>query len=143
MKISQKIQSQSIKQPPLKMESNHSFNQIVQSKAKQLKQQEIKYIMDEINIQGEKLARFRSFKDLVKFKRLVKEFLEKTVYNGLSLKKSHHFSFNGQGQKLAIVEEIDGKLIELTEEILSQEKKSVDLLGIIGEIKGLLINLYT
>lgn len=143
MKISQELQSQSIKQRHLKIESNQPFEQVVQSKIKHLKQQEIDNFIKEITIQGEKLARFRSFQDLVKFKRLVKEFLEKTVYNGLDLKESHHFTFEGQPQKLAIVEEIDEKLVSLTEEILNQEKKSVDLLGIIGEIKGLLINLYT
>ena len=35
------------------------------------------------------------------------------------------------------------KLIELTEEVVNQEKDAIDLLGRIGEIKGLLINLYT
>lgn len=142
MKISQKIQSQSFRQLQSTIETNQSFDQIVQSKTKQLKQQEIQHLMDEITIQGEKLARFRSFQDLVKFKRLVKGFLEKTVYNGLGLKKSHQFNFGGQGQKLAIVEKIDKKLVEITEEIMNQEKKTVDLLGMIGEIKGLLINVY-
>jgi len=143
MKISDKMQSQSIKHPQLKVESNQSFDKVVQSKVKYFKQQEIEHFMKKITIQGEKLERYRSFQDLVKFKRLVRDFLEKTVYNGLGLKNSHHFSFDGQGKKLAVVEEIDKKLIELTEEVMDQEKKSVNLLGIIGEIKGLLVNLYT
>lgn len=143
MKISEKIQSQSVTQPQLKIEGNQTFNQIVQSKTKQLKHQEIQYFMKEITLQGERLARFRSFQDLLKFKRLVKEFLKKTVYNGLDVKKSHHFSFDGQGQKLAIVEEVDEKLMKLTGEIMNQEEKTVNILGLIGEIKGLLINLYT
>ena len=143
MKISQKLQSQSIKQPQLHRKSSHSFEQIVQTKVAHLQQEEMEHVIKEITIQGERLARSRTFQDLVAFKRLVKEFLQKTVYNGLELKTSHHFSFDGHSQKLAIVEEIDKKLVALTEEVLNQEKKSVDLLGLIGEIKGLLINLYT
>ena len=33
-------------------------------------------------------------------------------------------------------------LVEFAEEILNEEKESIDLLDKIGEIKGLLINLY-
>ncbi|MEW9675324.1 DUF327 family protein [Lentibacillus sp. L22] len=32
-------------------------------------------------------------------------------------------------------------MTELTEAMMHQEKKTIDLLGIIGEIKGLLINI--
>lgn len=45
--------------------------------------------------------------------------------------------------KRSIVKEVDEKLLELTEVMMNQEKKAVNILGLIGEIKGLLINLYT
>lgn len=124
-------------------EDNQSFNKMIQSQTIKLKQQEIKHLMQEISIQGDKLDRSRSVRDLVIFKRLIKDFLEETVYNGLQLQTSHSFSFTGESQKLSIVKEVDEKLIELTEEIMNQEEKTVDLLGVIGEIKGLLVNLYT
>ena len=143
MKISQEMRSQTVNQLRSSAEGNKSFQHIVQSQTHHLKQQEVKQLMNQIVEQGEKLSRFRSFPDLVKFKRLVKGFLEKTVYNGLDLQKSHNFNLEGQNHQLSIVKEVDEKLIELTEELMSQESKAVDLLGIIGEIKGLLVNLYT
>lgn len=124
-------------------EDNQSFNKMIQSQTIKLKQQEIQHLMQEISIQGDKLDRSRSVRDLVIFKRLIKDFLEETVYNGLQLQTSHSFSFTGESRKLSIVKEVDEKLIELTEEIMNQEEKTVDLLGVIGEIKGLLVNLYT
>lgn len=142
MRVSRKVQSQSIRQSHSKVEANQSFQQIVRTKTNELQKQEIEYLMDEITSQGDKLARFKHFQDLVKFKRLVKTFLEKTVYSGYELKSSYHFHFGEQGQKLAIVEKIDEKLIQLTEQMMNQEQKNVDLLAIIGEIKGLLINIY-
>lgn len=120
-----------------------SFNRMVQSQSHHLKQQEIQQLMKNITAQGNKLARFRTFRDLAKFKRMVKGFLQETVYNGLDLQKAHSFGLDGQTRNLAIVKEIDEKLIELTDELMNQEKKTVDLLGLIGEIKGLLINIYT
>ncbi len=44
---------------------------------------------------------------------------------------------------MTIVKQIDEKLMELTEQMMNQEEKSIQILGLIGEIKGLLINLYT
>lgn len=143
MKISQDFQSQTIKQIRSNNSTQQSFDKIVQSTTHQLKQQEIQQLMKEITLQGDKLSRFRSFRDLAKFKRLVKGFLAETVYNGLDLDKTQNFSPEGHSQQLAIVKEVDEKLVQLTDEIINQERSAVDLLGIIGEIKGLLLNLYT
>lgn len=145
MKINQEMRSQveaTTNNQRAQAEGRPSFDGMVQSQTQKLKQQEIQQLMKNITIQGDKLARFRSFKDLVKFKRMVKGFLKETVYNGLDLQKSLSFSMEGSNRNLAIVKKVDEKLIDLTEEIMNQEKKTVDLLGIIGEIKGLLVNLY-
>ncbi|TMN22307.1 YaaR family protein [Lentibacillus cibarius] len=146
MKVNTDIQSQvesTTKKQRASATGNRAFQNMVQSQTQVLKQQELDRLMKDITVQGDKLARFRSFRDMVKFKRLVKSFLKKTVYNGLDLQKSHDFSMNGKSRKLAIVKEVDDKLIEITEDIMNQEKKTVDLLNLIGELKGLLVNLYT
>ncbi|ASN03761.1 YaaR family protein [Virgibacillus necropolis] len=146
MKISHDLRSQldaTNNQTRSAFEGKQSFDGLVQTQSHKLKAQELQMLMKSITVQGERLARFRSFKDLVKFKRMVKGFLQETVYNGLDLKQSHSFGLGSRNQKLSIVKEIDERLIELTEELMNLEKKSIDLLGLIGEIKGLLINLYT
>ena len=119
------------------------FEQMVKTHSQKLVREELGRLIDDITKQGEKLANYRSFRELAKFKRMIKEFLQETVYEGLKLKQHQGFQANQYSQKLTTVEEIDGKLIELTEDMLDQEKKTVDLLGVIGEIRGLLINLYT
>src|SRR5690625_1916224 len=124
-------------------EGTKNFNKLVQSQFHKMKREELDQLMQDITKQGEKIARFRSFKDLATFKRMIKEFLEKTVYSGLELSESHHFSANSSSHTLLTVKKIDEKLLELTEDLMEQEKPTVDLLGIIGEINGLLINIYT
>ncbi|RYG72712.1 DUF327 family protein [Lentibacillus lipolyticus] len=145
MKVSTDVQSQ-VETAAFKKtgsaEGNTSFQKIVQSQTQGLKKQELDRLMKDITLQGDKLARSRSFQDIVKFKRLVKSFLEKTVYHGFDLQKSRDFSMNGNSRQLAIVKQVDDKLIEITEEVMNQENKTVDLLGLIGEVKGLLVNLY-
>lgn len=49
----------------------------------------------------------------------------------------------GSGHKLTTVEEVVEKLVQLTKDVLDQEKQTVDLLGFIGEIRALLFNLST
>lgn len=144
MKISQEIHTKIDQKPLRKVEtSRQNFDQIVQSHTQKLKDQELEKLIQDITKQGEKLVRFRSFRDLAKFKRLIKQFLEETVYNGYRLNESRNFNMNSYSHKLTTVKKIDEKLVQLTEDLLDQEKKTVDLLGLIGEIRGLLINLYT
>jgi uncharacterized protein len=146
MKISQDILKQidtSQKNARTTKQNHPSFESIVQSQTEKMKSSELQRLMSDISLQGDRLARYRSFKDLVKFKRLIKRFLEEAVSNGLDLEQSLSFSYTGSSRNMTLVKEIDEKLMELTEEIMNQEKKTVDLLGLIGEIKGLLVNLYT
>lgn len=146
MKVNPELQSQLEtvnKTQRAPVESRASFNEMVQSQTHQLKQQELQQLMKNLTIQGNKLARFRSSRDLLKFKRMVKHFFQETVYNGFELQTSRNVSMDGHSQKLAILKEVDEKLVALTEEMMNDEKKTVDLLGLVGEIKGLLVNLYT
>lgn len=123
-------------------ESKRDFNKLVQSKSRILKLSELDEEFEEISKQGERIARVRSFKDLAAYKRLIRNFLQKTVYNGLEVNEAHHFSAHSSNHKLITVQKIDEKLVQLTEDLMEQEKQSVDILGLIGEINGLLVNLY-
>ncbi|MFC2948807.1 YaaR family protein [Virgibacillus sediminis] len=120
-----------------------AFQRTLQSQAQQLKQQEIETLMKNITLQGDKLSRYRTFRELAVFKRMVRGFLQEMTAGGYTLKKSRHFGWNSRGQELTLLEAVDEKLIELTEEVMNQERKTVNILSLIGEIKGLLINIYT
>ncbi|MCP3029716.1 YaaR family protein [Halobacillus sp. A5] len=146
MKITQDVRTQlegTKQQAQLNHKGRQSFDSMVQSQTRQLHESQLNQLMDTITTQGEKVARFRSFRDLAKYKRLIKDFLEEAVQYGYNVKQSHSFDINGRGRKLTIVESVDERLAELTEAVMDQERRSIDLLGIIGEIKGLLVNLYT
>lgn len=73
----------------------------------------------------------------------MKQLVKETVETGMELKQSHSWNRFAEGRVHQTVELIDEKLVELTEEVLKEEKQSIDILGKIGEIKGLLIHLYT
>ncbi|WP_421382505.1 YaaR family protein [Bacillus salacetis] len=119
------------------------FSALVSKQDQKLQMEQLGKLMGDITSAGERLARSRTFKDLAKYKTLVKRFVKEAVDYGLDLKQSHTWNQHGEGRKLNIVENVDRKLMELTEDILNEEKQSIDILGKIGEVRGLLINLYT
>ncbi|MDL4839086.1 YaaR family protein [Aquibacillus rhizosphaerae] len=146
MKINHDLRSQldSTKKNPLQQtNSPKNFDNIIATQSHKLKDAELQQSMKELTAQGEKLARYRSFKDLAKYKRMVKDFVKEAVQYGMDLKQSHSWNLEGNSRKLTLVEQVDEKLVELTELVMKQEKKSIGLLDVIGEIKGLLINLYS
>lgn len=146
MKINQEMRAQleSTKtQVVNNQKSSQKFDVMVASQTQKLQHEQLTELVKNITLQGERLARFRSFKDLAKYKRLVKDFVKEAVQYGMDLNHSHSFNFQGNNRKLTLVKEIDEKLVQLTEVVLEQERRSIDILDVIGEIKGLLINLYS
>ncbi|WP_246945989.1 YaaR family protein [Bacillus pinisoli] len=119
------------------------FGDMVQKQENKLQMEQLHKLMSQIESQGERLSRSRNFKDLAKYKGLVKNFVKQAVDFGMNLKQSHSWTSSGHSQTLKTVEQIDRSLVELTDEIVKKEQGTIDILGKIGEIKGLLINLYT
>lgn len=144
MRIDQDVRSKVERKPMQhKRSSKQDFDAIVRTKSDFLKKNDLQQMVRDITEQGKKVVRFRSFRDLARFKRKIQEFLEEAVFDGLSVKQTQNFNPTNFSHRLITVEKIDEKLVELTEDLLDQESKAVDLLAIIGEIEGLLVNLYT
>ncbi len=99
-------------------------------------------LMSRVDAQGEKLGEQRTFENLRDYKNLVKEFMREALSFGIQLTDKQSFSPGGGMKNHQIVEVIDKKLIELQDEVLNNEKEGLETLQSIGEIKGLLINLY-
>ncbi|APT44604.1 YaaR family protein [Bacillus safensis] len=124
-------------------QTSASFKASMETQSGKLRLEQLTVMLSDIEVFGKKLAKSRNLKDLARFKGLVKRFVKETVDNGLNIETSRSFDIYGNTRTLALVKALDEKLIELTEEMMDQEKPSIDLIERIGEIKGLLINLYT
>ncbi|AMM91234.1 YaaR family protein [Peribacillus simplex] len=122
---------------------NGRFKQMVQTQDQKMQIQTLNRLIGDIEGAGQRLVRSRTFRELAKYKALVKRFVKEAVEYGLELKQSTSWNQYGQSRPLKTVETIDARLVELSEEILNKEKSSLEILEMIGEVKGLLINLYT
>lgn len=120
-----------------------NFQTLVRSNASKLQIEQLNRLIGEIEAQGERLAKGKNLRDLAKFKQLVKRFLKETVDFGMEVSEEMSWGAGGSMSSLQLVKLIDEKLIELTDDLMKNESESIHLLNTIGEIKGLLINLYT
>lgn len=118
------------------------FGEMVVKQGSKMQTEQLTRLVGDISAAGDRVARNRNLRELARFKMLVKRFLQEAVDHGLEMKQSHTWNRFGEGRRLKIVETIDEHLVELAKELLEEEKETIDLLDRIGEIKGLLINLY-
>lgn len=123
-------------------QANNRFGDMVVKQGSKMQTEQLTRLLGNISAAGDRVARSRNLRELARFKMLVKRFLQEAVDYGLEMKQSHTWNRFGEGRRLKIVETIDEHLVELAEDLLNEEKESIELLAKIGEIKGLLINLY-
>ncbi|GLC90373.1 YaaR family protein [Lysinibacillus piscis] len=145
MKINQDIRvgmNTNRKEPLQNNNPNNRFGEMVVKQGSKLQTEQLTRLLGDITTAGDRVARSRNLRELARFKMLVKRFLQETVEHGMELKQSHTWNRFGEGRRLKIIETIDARLVELAQDILDEEKEAIDLLDKIGEIKGLLINLY-
>src|SRR5690606_14339196 len=120
-----------------------SFQEVMAKGRQQTVYEKLQQMVVEIEEQGKTLAEHRTVDELRKYKKMVKEFMEEAVNNGLKLEEQRGFNRRGRTKVYKIVKEVDKKLIDLTNAVLDKERKGIDILNMVGEVKGLLINMYT
>ena len=116
-----------------------SFSQVMSQSQTKL---QLEQTLGRLEKQGQILVQQRTIENLRAYKKLVQEFIGEALKGGLQLaeKQTHHP--NGHMKTHQIVEIVDQKLLELHDEVINNENRGLEVLGLIGEIKGLLLNLY-
>jgi uncharacterized protein len=118
------------------------FQDLLSQNAHRLHREELDGLMRQIDATGQELAKRANWRLLMNYKDLVRRFLEAIVKNGYQAKERRGFDARGRVKMYKLVEQLDGKLAELAEEVMREEKDHLKILAMIGEIRGLLLNLY-
>ena len=120
-----------------------SFTGVMVKKQKELTHEHLTQVINKIEEQGKQLVKSQTIDSLRKYKTLVKQFMNEVVKNGFELHEERGFNHRETTKVYKLVKEVDTKLVDLTNDILQKEKNSLNLLKRVGEIQGLLINMYT
>lgn len=118
-----------------------NFSDMLNQQNEQASREHLQRKMEKIQQQGERLAKSMTVRELRQYKLLVKQFLDETLRHGIALKETRGWDRRGRSKRYKIVEEIDGSLLAMADELLENEHGRIDLLQRIGEIRGMLINL--
>ncbi|MFX0561009.1 YaaR family protein [Tepidibacillus infernus] len=119
-----------------------SFSDLMHSQNKQYSKEMLTKLLVEIDETGKKIALSRNLKDIKAYKQLIKRFMDEIIHSAIHLDEQLSYDYHGRSRRYKIIREIDKKLLELTKIALDKEEKQIDILDKIGDIKGLLINLY-
>ena len=118
-----------------------SFQDTMQQQQTSRSADELQGQMQQIHLQGDRVVKSMTVRELHRYKQLLKQFLEETVRKGIGLKDTKGWDRRGRGKRYKILDEIDETLVQMGDELLQTEQGRVELLNKIGEIRGLLINL--
>ncbi len=119
-----------------------NFQDLMQQQEDLATNEQLKNMVDQINRQGERLARTMTVRELRNYKILVKQFLEEAIRRGIQLKDTKGWDRRGRGKRYKLLEEIDRLLLDMADELLEQEQGRIGILDKVGEIRGMLINLF-
>jgi uncharacterized protein len=117
------------------------FGDLMQQQEEQRTHEELQRKLEHIRLQGDRLSRSMTVRELVLYRQMIKGFLEDTVRRGIGLKETKGWDRRGRGKRYKLLEEVDAMLVGMGEELLHSEEGRLDLLQRVGEIRGILINL--
>ena len=99
--------------------------------------------MEQITMQGEKLAKKRDVRDMKKYRGLIKEFMNEIVNRSHEFSRENFLDRKGRHRVYGIIRLVDENLDELAQELMKDEQDHLSILSKIGEIRGLLLDIFT
>jgi hypothetical protein len=106
-------------------------------------QARLQSLMEEITMEGDKLAKRRDVKDMKHYRGLVKAFLNEVVTRSHSFSRENFLDRRGRHRVYGIIRLVDENLDQLAQELMKDEKDNLAILNKIGEIEGLLLDIFT
>ena len=106
-------------------------------------QAKVDALMEDITAQGNRIAEHMDIRDMKRYRGLVKEFLNEVVYRSHKFSRENFLDRRGRHRVYGIIRKIDENLDALAEELVADEKDHLAILSCIGEIKGLLLDIFT
>jgi len=125
-----------------KDEASISFREVMSTRRDEMDVERLNRLMEDVDAQGKVLAQSMTVEDLRDYKKKVKEFLSEAVKYGLKIQQSRGFNRGGRMKIYKIVQKVDDKLLELTDAVINKQEKGIKVLSLIGEIRGLLLDVY-
>lgn len=98
-------------------------------------------LIDEITVQGKKLAEHMDIKDMKRYRSLITDFMNEVVTNSHQFSRENFLDKRGRHRVYGIVKLVNKELDDLAQELIKNEKNHIAILDKTGEIRGLLLDM--
>lgn len=106
-------------------------------------QQRLNKMMDDITVQGKKLADHMDVRDMKQYRSMVTDFMNEIVSRSHKFSRQNFLDKRGRHRVYGIVKLVNKNLDELAQSLISKEKDHLNILARVDEIKGLLLDIMT
>lgn len=143
IKVNQIMQSQNIQQQEQSQQTDDKFKFMLASHIEETElQNRISLLMEDITAQGKKISKKMDIRDMKRYRALVKEFLNEVVTRSHKFSRENFLDRRGRHRVYGIIRKVDETMDALAQELVKDEKDHLAILGLIGEIKGLLLDIF-
>lgn len=139
--LSQPVPVEQGQQP---QESDGNFKFTLTSRIEEAGLQErLNTMMQEITMQGNKIAKRMDVRDMKRYRSMIKNFMNEVVSRSHSFSRENFLDRRGRHRVYGIIRLIDQNLDQLAQELVKDEQDNLSILEKIGEIRGLLLDIFT
>lgn len=144
VKITQLTQASSVTQTPNIQQTGDEFKFMLMSKiSEEDLQARLTSLMEEITMQGDRISKKKDIKDMRKYRSLIKDFMNEIVSRSHSFSRENFLDRRGRHRVYGIIRLVDETLDELAKELVKEQKDNITILQKIGDIRGLLLDIFT
>lgn len=100
-------------------------------------------LMREIEEEGQRIARHKDIRDMKRYRAKIKEFMNEVTTRSYSFTRENFLDRKGRHRVYGIIHLIDEDLDKLAETLMAEEKDHLEILRLIDDIRGMLIDIIT
>ena len=98
-------------------------------------------LMEQIDKQGKRLTEHMDIKDMKHYRTLVKDFMNEVVNRSHKFSRENFLDRRGRHRVYGIIKLVDKGLDDLAGELMKDEKDNLSILGKVGDIRGMLLDI--
>jgi len=141
-RIQETSRLQTPKTGPREVEASTTFSALMQDKRENKGYERLQQKLMLVEEHGQLLAESQTIEHLEAYKEKIKDFLKDALDQSQQLEEKRGFNRRGRTKIYKVVEQVDTKLLQLTDTVISGESRRLEILDQIGEIKGMLVNVF-
>ena len=144
IKVDQVQQAMPVEQQQNVQQTDDSFKFMLASNIEEAALADrLQLMMEEITKQGDQIIKRMDVKDMRRYRTLIKDFMNEIVNRSHKFSRENFLDRRGRHRVYGIIRLVDEKLDELAQELVKDEKDTISILAKVGEIRGLLLDIFT